>query len=108
MVGVIQARGPRSPPFPMRASSPSSRPTIVAGIPKLPARSAAIVVPLLLSLLMSGVVSAISTLRGAGWTPDFLHLWLGAWMLSWAVAFPLVVVLLPTVRRLTGLVVDLR
>lgn len=92
----------------MHASSSTSRPTIVAGIPKLPARSAAIVIPFLLSLLMSVVVSAISTLRSAGWTPDVLHLWLGAWMLSWAVAFPLVVVLLPTVRRLAGLVVDLR
>lgn len=92
----------------MSSPAPTSRPTIVAGIPKLPARSAAIVIPFLLSLLMSGVVSAISTARGAGWGPDFVALWLGAWMLSWAVAFPLVVVLLPTVRRLAGLVVDLR
>ncbi|BCL77251.1 hypothetical protein JHS3_29870 [Jeongeupia sp. HS-3] len=67
---------------------------------KLPARYAAIVMPLLLSLLMTCIVSVISTLRGIG--PDgFPQIWLSAWGLSWLVAFPVLLLVLPVVRRLT-------
>ena len=45
---------------------------------KLPARYAAVVSPLLLSLLMTCLVSLISTLRSIGPVPDLLHVWLGA------------------------------
>lgn len=48
------------------------------GTPKLPARYAALVMPLLLSLLMTFVVSLISTLRSIGLAPDFLLVWLSA------------------------------
>ena len=53
------------------------------GTPKLPARYAALVMPLLLSLLMTFVVSLISTLRSIGLAPDLLVVWLSAWGLSW-------------------------
>jgi hypothetical protein len=33
--------------------------------------------------------------------------WLGAWGLSWVVAFPTVLLLLPVVRRLTAMVVQM-
>lgn len=76
------------------------------GTRKLPARYAAIVMPLLLSLLMTCVISLISTARALGFPPGFFGIWLGAWALSWLVAFPTVMVVLPLVRRLTAALVE--
>ncbi|WP_339561301.1 DUF2798 domain-containing protein, partial [Pseudomonas sp. EA_65y_Pfl1_P113] len=70
---------------------------------KLPARYAPIVMPFVLSLLMTAVVSVISTLRSLGATPAFLATWPGAWALSWVVAFPtLLLVLLGMALRGVG------
>ena len=76
------------------------------GLRKLPARYAGIVMPFLLSTLMSGVVSFVSTLHGLGMHPGLLHTWLGAWGWSWMIAFPTVLVVLPVVRSLTRLLVE--
>ncbi len=73
---------------------------------KLPARHAAIVMPLILSVLMTCVVSMISTLRSVGWGPDFIQVWPSAWALSWLVAFPVLLLVLPLVRKLTALLVQ--
>ena len=62
---------------------------------KLPARYAAIVMPLVLSVLMTFVVSAISTLRSLGPTPAFIATWPAAWAISWLVAFPTLLAVLP-------------
>jgi hypothetical protein len=51
-------------------------------------------------------VSLISTLRSVGVPPHFLRLWLGAWALSWLVAFPLLLVVLPLARTVTGWFVE--
>ncbi len=83
-----------------------TRPKTFLGVPKLPARYAGVVMPLLLSLLMTFIVSFISTWRGVGLVPDFTRIWLGAWALSWAVAFPLLLAVLPLVRRATAAIVD--
>jgi hypothetical protein len=72
---------------------------------KLPARYASVVMPLVLSLLMTFVVSAISTLKSLGATPAFVATWPIAWALSWLVAFPTLLALLPLVRRIVALVV---
>lgn len=72
---------------------------------KLPARYAPIVMPFVLSILMTAVVSVISTLRSLGATPAFLATWPGAWALSWLVAFPTLLVVLPMVRRIVTLLV---
>lgn len=73
---------------------------------KLPARYAAIVLPLVLSLLMTFVISGVSTLMSLGPTRAFVATWPTAWALSWLVAFPTLIVLLPLVRRLVALVVE--
>jgi hypothetical protein len=73
---------------------------------KLPPRYASIVLPLILSVLMTFVVSAISTLKSLGPTPAFLATWPAAWALSWIVAFPTLLVVLPLVRRIVALVVE--
>jgi hypothetical protein len=69
---------------------------------KLPARYHGIVMPLILSLLMTCVVSFISTWRSVGFVAGFTKLWLGAWALSWLVAFPLLLVVLPLARVATS------
>lgn len=72
---------------------------------KLPARYAALVMPLVLSVLMTFVVSAISTLKSLGPTPEFLATWPVAWGLSWLVAYPTLLAVLPLVRRIVALLV---
>jgi len=69
---------------------------------KLPARYAAIVSPLVLSLLMTFLVSFISTLKSLGFQPGLPAIWLTAWGLSWLVAFPTLLLVLPMVRRIVG------
>lgn len=73
---------------------------------KLPARYLHIVMPLVLSFLMTSIVSAISTLRAVGFVDDILWRWVTAWALSWIVAFPALLVLLPITRRIVGAVVE--
>jgi hypothetical protein len=62
--------------------------------------------PLLLSILMTMIVSLVSTCRNLGIPPGFMRIWLGAWGVSWLVAFPTLLVMLPLVRRLTALFVE--
>jgi hypothetical protein len=76
------------------------------GLRRLPARYAGLLMPLLLSILMTMIVSLVSTFRNLGIPPGFMHIWLGAWGVSWLVAFPTLLVMLPLVRRLTTLLVE--
>jgi hypothetical protein len=77
----------------------------MAAFRKLPAPYAAVVLPFILSIMMTFVVSLISTLISLGPTPAFLATWPSAWGLSWLVAFPTMAALLPVVRRIVALVV---
>ncbi|MCX5497730.1 DUF2798 domain-containing protein [Kaistia dalseonensis] len=72
---------------------------------KLPARYHAVAFPFILSIFMCGMVSAVSTLRGFGLTPDFLSRWGSAWLLSWFIAFPVLLMILPLVRCLVAAIV---
>lgn len=73
---------------------------------KLPARYNHIAIPLALSFLMTFIVSGISTFSGIGFVAGAAEKWLQAWGLSWVVAFPIMLFVLPLVRRLVGLVVE--
>jgi hypothetical protein len=73
---------------------------------KLPARTLPVVMPLILSLKMTFVVSGIATLKSLGLVDGFVAKWMGAWGLSWAVAFPVLLVMMPLVRRIVGLIVE--
>lgn len=88
----------------MNASKPKSRTFL--GTPKLPARYASLVTPLLLSIFMTCIVSMISTFRGIGADPHFVAIWLGAWSISWIIAFPTLLLVLPIVRKTTAALVD--
>lgn len=73
---------------------------------KLPARYGGFVMPLFLSIAMTFVVSAISTLKSLGFNASFLSTWPSAWAISWLVAFPTLLIILPMVRWLVALVVE--
>ena len=79
--------------------------TIFFGIPKLPARYGSLVMPLLLSILMTCIVSLISTFNGIGLSPEFAFKLLRAWGVSWLVAFPVLLLALPVVRKATAALV---
>ncbi|WP_420393065.1 DUF2798 domain-containing protein [Acuticoccus sp.] len=66
----------------------------------IPPRFAPVLFGLLLSGLMSLIVAGIATVRAVGLPADILTLWASAWVSSWAVAFPTVLVVAPLVRRL--------
>lgn len=68
----------------------------------LPPSVAVWLMPLVLSLLMTFVVSAIATLRALGPGPEFVAQWPGAWALSWLVALPVLLLVLPLVRRIVA------
>jgi len=87
----------------MNSSKSSSRTPF--GFTKLPASSARWVTPLLLSLFMTCIVSLISTLKGVGISPGVLRIWLGAWAVSWVIAFPISLLVLPMVKKATAFVV---
>ena len=69
-------------------------------------RYATILFGFILSALMSFLVSGIATLRNAGLDEFFLRLWMGAWLPSWLIAFPSVLVVAPLTRRLVGILVS--
>ncbi|MBP6120812.1 MULTISPECIES: DUF2798 domain-containing protein [Providencia] len=77
----------------------------VLGIPKFPARAMIFLVPFFLSLVMSGIVALISTIRALGFTSDVLTPWLSSWGLSWMIAFPTVLFVLPIARRVSLMLV---
>jgi hypothetical protein len=60
------------------------------------------VLPFFLSIIMTCVISFISTLRSAGPSSAFISIWLGSWGLSWLVAYPTLVLVLPPVRRIAA------
>ncbi len=77
----------------------------MAIIRRVPARYAALLMPLLLSIIMTCVISGVSTLLALGPSQEALRRWPEAWGFSWLVAFPTLLVVLPIVRRLVALLV---
>jgi hypothetical protein len=75
-------------------------------VKKLPASWAKYMMPLVLSVLMSAIVSAVATAMSVGAGPMFLVRWPSAWGASWLVAFPSLLVVLPFVRRIMTAVVE--
>lgn len=69
---------------------------------KIPARFAPIVFGALLSLIMTGVVSAFVIAITQGLSTDFVTHWLRSCALTWPVAFPTVTLVAPLVRRAVG------
>ena len=68
-------------------------------LPKIHPKHLAWLMPLFLSGIMSGAISCFNMIINKGFENGFFSLWLHAWSLSWLMAFPLILVVLPLVRR---------
>ncbi|HMN85919.1 MAG TPA: DUF2798 domain-containing protein [Bauldia sp.] len=55
-----------------------------------------------MSAMMSFLVSGIAPVRNAGIVDGFFGLWIGAWLPSWFIAFPVVLFVAPVARRVVG------
>jgi hypothetical protein len=73
---------------------------------RLPPRYAAFVMRFVLSILMSMIVSGVARLKSLGIYAACVSTWPIAWFLSWLVAFPTLLMILPLVRRIVGLIVQ--
>ena len=74
--------------------------------PFLPKKYEHLAFGFMLSGMMSCLVSGFATLISLGLSPQFPLMWLKAWLPSWALAFPVVLVVAPFVRRvLSGIVI---
>ncbi|MDP5190591.1 DUF2798 domain-containing protein [Rheinheimera baltica] len=60
-----------------------------------------LLMPFILSILMTCVISLVSIIKALGLQGFTAVGWLNAWLWSWCVAFPTLLVLLPLVRRFT-------
>jgi hypothetical protein len=69
---------------------------------RLPVRFEPPLFALLLSGLMSLLVSGVATWNAVGLIDGFSAKWLSAWLGSWAVAFPAVMVVAPLVRKIVA------
>ncbi len=69
---------------------------------RLPASAAPVIFGALLSALMTLVVSGITTARNVGLDHFTAGIWARAFLSSWPIAFPTVLVVAPFVRRLVA------
>ena len=69
---------------------------------KLPPKWGLIVMPLLMSGMMSGIICMVNLLRVFGWHMDVLQEWPSTWLMAWAVAFPSVLLVMPVAKRITA------
>jgi len=73
---------------------------------KIPNCYASIVLPLFLSIIMTFIVSCISTLKSMGFEQFSFTMWMSAWGISWLIAFPVLLLVLPVVRKMTIILVQ--
>lgn len=67
-----------------------------------PARFAPVLFGFFLSCLMSFIITCVATLKAVGMIDGFVGIWMQAWIFSWLIAFPTVLLVAPLARRLVG------
>ena len=72
---------------------------------KLHPRFGRIIVPVVLTFIMTAIVAGLSTIIAVGINWTALRIWPSAWMASWAVAAPTALFVLPFAQWLTSFVV---
>lgn len=73
---------------------------------KFPARYAPFLLPLVISIFMSCMVSGVATFHTLGFAPGVFHSWMAAWGLSWVIAFPTLMLVLPVARRIVLMITE--
>jgi hypothetical protein len=68
----------------------------------IPTRLAPVAFAFFVSIIMSAVISGVSTTTAIGFTSALPATWFQAWYSSWIVAFPILMVVAPTARRIVG------
>lgn len=63
-----------------------------------------LLMPFILSILMTCVISFVSIIKTLGLDGFTVAGWFSAWLWSWGIAFPTLLILMPLVRRFTQLV----
>ncbi|MGI9370574.1 MAG: DUF2798 domain-containing protein [Ruegeria sp.] len=66
----------------------------------IPARFAPALFGFIMSGMMSCMVTGIATLKAVGFGPSTLANWLTSWAFSWPIAFTVILIASPAVRRL--------
>ena len=66
----------------------------------IPAKYTQLIFSFFLSIFMSCVVSGVSVFNTTGLIDGFVGLWMTAWLKSWVVAFPTILIIAPLTRRL--------
>ncbi|WP_371809821.1 DUF2798 domain-containing protein [Ruegeria sp. HKCCD6428] len=66
----------------------------------IPARFANAIFGLIMSGLMSCIVTGIATVKAVGFHPETLGDWMASWAFCWPIAFTVILVLGPSVKRL--------
>ena len=51
------------------------------------------------------MVTGIATILAVGPVAGFLRLWMGTWIVAWAVAFPTILIVAPLIRQLLARIV---
>lgn len=69
---------------------------------KIPARFAPLLIALLMSLMMAFLMSGLVTFINTGLKPDFVSIWLHAFIKVWPIAFGLLFILRPLVMKIVG------
>lgn len=71
---------------------------------RLPAKWAPVMTAFFLSVFMCGVVSLVATVKALGVSPQLVAAWMEGWAVSWLLAFPVVLIVMPLVRRIVSVV----
>ncbi|AXT28664.1 DUF2798 domain-containing protein [Ruegeria sp. AD91A] len=66
----------------------------------IPARFAHAIFGLIMSGLMSCIVTGIATVKAVGFHPETLSDWMASWAFCWPIAFTVILVLGPSVKRM--------
>lgn len=59
-----------------------------------------------MALLMSCVMSLVITVFNVGFVDQIMNIWLKAWGMAFVVAFPVVVLISPVVKKLVSIIID--
>lgn len=75
-------------------------------IKKIPSKYINFVMPLILSLFMTLIVSGIATFKNMGVNYATIPYWMSAWFTAFPIAFPALLCVLPLVKKLVGFIVE--
>lgn len=73
---------------------------------KLPAKFTPWIMPLMLSGIMSAIISFVNIVKTLGFVDGLFTIWLQAWVLSWAIAYPAVLTAFPIVKWIMSKIIE--